>query len=110
MANELMQLSDFAPGLKFNGELIKKINLNTNRRTGTDYLFVKTDMGTTYVLKHTSKGVKRKIQVEVPSYDSKKERKEIIKEFYSDGFKQTDIAFFMDVSQATISKALSKEK
>ena len=107
MSKGLMQLDDFRPGLTFNGEVIEKFKLDTNKRTGTAYIFVKTDEGTTYVLKRTSNGVKRKIQVEVPDYDTKEERKEIIKEFYSDGYKQTDIAFFMDISQSSVSKALN---
>jgi DNA-binding NarL/FixJ family response regulator len=109
MSAELMKISDFVPGLNFNGEIIRKINYDMNKRTGTDYLFVKTDADETYVLKYPTKGVKRKIQVKIPTYDSKKERKEIIRELYSDGYKQTDIAFFMDISQATVSKALKKD-
>lgn len=110
MAKELIPISDFAIGMKFNGEIIKKIYYDTNKRTGTDYIFVKTDIGDTYVMKQTSKGVKRNSQIQIPDYDSKKERNQIIKEFYSDGYKQEDIAFFMDISQSTVSKVLSKKK
>lgn len=110
MANDLIPISDFVIGMEFNGERIKKVRYDTNKRTGTDYIFVRTDMGCTYVMKQTSKGIKRKIQIEIPEYDSKKERNQIIKEFYSDGYKQQDIAFFMNISQSTVSKVLSKKK
>lgn len=110
MANNLIPISNFAIGMKFNDEVIKKIRCDTNKRTGTDYIFVRTDTGDTYVMKQTSKGVKRKIQIQIPDYDSKKERNQIIKEFSSDGYKQEDIAFFMDISQSTVSKVLSKKK
>lgn len=110
MANDIIPISDFAIGMKFRDEIIKKIRYDTNKRTGTDYIFVRTDTGNTYVMKQTSKGVKRKIQISIPSYDTKKERKEIIKELSSEGYKQVDIAFFMDISQSTVSKVLSKKK
>ncbi len=110
MANDIIPISDFAIGMKFRGEIIKKIRYDTNKRTGTDYIFVRTDIGDTYVMKQTSKGVKREIHVTIPDYDTKKDRKKIIKELYDDGYKQQDIAFFMDISQSTVSKALSKKK
>ena len=96
--------------MKFKSEVVKKIRYDTNKRTVTDYIFVRTNTGDTYVMKQTSKGVKRKTQIQIPDYDSKKEQNQIIKEFYSDGYKQEDIAFFMDISQSTVSKVLSKKK
>lgn len=109
MVNSIIPISDFAIGMKFQGEIIKKIRYDTNKRTGTDYIFIRTDTGNTYVMKQTPKGVKKKINVFVPYYDTKKERNEIIKEL-SDEHKQVDIAFFMDISQSTVSKVLSKNK
>lgn len=110
MANDIIPISDFAIGMKFNGERIKKMRCDTNKRTDTDYIFVRTDAGTTYVMKQTSKGVKINTQIEIRDYDTKKERKDIIKNLYKEGYNQTDIAFFMDISQSTVSKVLSKKK
>lgn len=114
MANDIIPISKFAIGKELvnidDKEIIKKIRYDTNKRTDTDYIFVRTNTGNTYIMEQTSKGVKRKIQVYIPDYDTKKERKEIIKELSSRGFKQVDIAFFMDISQSTVSKVLSKKK
>lgn len=110
MANDIIPFSDFAIGMKFNGEIIKKIRYDTNKRTGTDYIFVRTDTGDTHVMKQTSKGVKIGKHIRIPDYDTKKERKDIIKNLSKEGYKQVDIAFFMDISQSTVSKVLSKKK
>ncbi len=110
MANDIIPISNFAIGMNFNGEIIKKVRYDTNKRTGIDYIFVRTDTGNTYVMKQNSKGVKNDIHISIPDYDTKKEREEIIKELSSHGYKQVDIAFFMDISQSTVSKVLSKEK
>ena len=75
MANDIIPISDFAIGMKFRDEIIKKIRYDTNKRTGTDYIFVRTDTGNTYVMKQTSKGVKRKIQISIPDFDTKKNEK-----------------------------------
>lgn len=114
MKRDIIPISNLAIGMEFKGnnkgEIIKKIRYDTNKRTGTDYIFVRTDTGKTYIMKQTLKGARISGCIIIPDYDTKKERKEIIKDLFREGYKQVDIAFFMDISQSTVSKALSKKK
>lgn len=86
------------------------LNLGINKRTGEKFAKATTSDGMSYIKNFSKTGVAIDSHIEIPSYSSKEQRNEIIKELYDKNFNQSDIADMLNISQSTVSNCLRKNK
>ena len=79
------------------------------KRTGEQFAKATLSDGTTHIKSFYDTGVTEDSIISIPSYSSKEERNRIIEQL-STKYTQDDIADMLDISQSTVSNALSKKK
>lgn len=78
--------------------------------TGGYVAKITTDTGTTYIKKISKTGVVKNSTVEIPYYETKSERDEIILDLLNDNHLQEEVAEFLGISQSTVSNVLKRSK
>lgn len=106
MPNNLMTV--FAKESQVANEELTSLKIGTKRSTGEKFAKATTIDGTTFIKSLSKSGVEQNRTIKIPSYSTKEERNEIIRDLSRD-YIQDDIADMLEVSQSTVSNTLRKK-
>lgn len=108
MSNELFDA--FRNDDKISANDIISLKKGYNKKTGSIYIKATTTSGATYLKTFTKDGIEINQEIDIPYYETKKERNKYIQQLYKEKYTQEEIADMLGISQATVHNVLKKKK